>query len=491
MTKTDLAFPPLLNNIGSSTQLHGAIDFKAASLSPPRPAPPSSRPRSLANDDLKPNAHPYPPPAQLAADLGSAVSTETGESAAGRGVGRAFIHCRRWRRWVSLFPARSGSCVSFRLLVFFPRVSPSYLPLPALHPTFLHFHPIRHRQSSTSWYSPYSSVSPPLAPPSLISLTYTHSYSPLPSSPRFSFHLLTAPRLHISHRPSLPSRPHYFHRHSFYPTPVLPICVRVRVPPAQNHIAHILLACTHPSIHVHPSLPPSLLSLPHPDPRRSRASPLAPILPILISFSLHLTHPHLSISPALPVDSIPSLALSIPLVLTRPTLQRKRVRVYVFSEILALITGLEYAFVNALKNMRSLARDVRLPLLNALSSALAEAFVCASRHLLFIRSIWPRYTLASLSLARARPSLRLPPLLCGSSIPSPSHIRLPSISALHTPHSSRYRYLKKSGTGGGERSPAVVRIGQEQPLESVKRWTRPEYGIVLDVKNSEFGKIAK
>jgi POT family proton-dependent oligopeptide transporter len=45
------------------------------------------------------------------------------------------------------------------------------------------------------------------------------------------------------------------------------------------------------------------------------------------------------------------------------------------SEILAIITGLEYAFTKAPKNMRSLVTAVFLAM-NAFSSALGEAFVC-------------------------------------------------------------------------------------------------------------------
>lgn len=45
------------------------------------------------------------------------------------------------------------------------------------------------------------------------------------------------------------------------------------------------------------------------------------------------------------------------------------------SEILAIITGLEYAFTKAPKNMRSLVTAVFL-VMNAFSSALGEAFVC-------------------------------------------------------------------------------------------------------------------
>lgn len=45
------------------------------------------------------------------------------------------------------------------------------------------------------------------------------------------------------------------------------------------------------------------------------------------------------------------------------------------SEILASITGLEYAFTKAPKNMRSLVMSIFL-FMNALSSAIGEAFVC-------------------------------------------------------------------------------------------------------------------
>jgi POT family proton-dependent oligopeptide transporter len=45
------------------------------------------------------------------------------------------------------------------------------------------------------------------------------------------------------------------------------------------------------------------------------------------------------------------------------------------SEILASITGLEYAFTKAPKNMRSMVMSVFL-FANAISSALGEAFVC-------------------------------------------------------------------------------------------------------------------
>ena len=48
-----------------------------------------------------------------------------------------------------------------------------------------------------------------------------------------------------------------------------------------------------------------------------------------------------------------------------------------FSEIFASITGLEYAFTKAPKNMRSLVMSVFL-FMNAISSALGEAFVSLS-----------------------------------------------------------------------------------------------------------------
>lgn len=48
-----------------------------------------------------------------------------------------------------------------------------------------------------------------------------------------------------------------------------------------------------------------------------------------------------------------------------------------FSEIFASITGLEYAFTKAPKNMRSLVMSVFL-FANAISAALGEAFVCKS-----------------------------------------------------------------------------------------------------------------
>ncbi|KAJ7027312.1 oligopeptide transporter, partial [Mycena alexandri] len=48
-----------------------------------------------------------------------------------------------------------------------------------------------------------------------------------------------------------------------------------------------------------------------------------------------------------------------------------------FSEILASITGLEYAFTKAPKNMRSLVMSIFL-FMNAISSAFAEAFVSLS-----------------------------------------------------------------------------------------------------------------
>jgi POT family proton-dependent oligopeptide transporter len=47
------------------------------------------------------------------------------------------------------------------------------------------------------------------------------------------------------------------------------------------------------------------------------------------------------------------------------------------SEIFASITGLEYAFTKAPKNMRSLVMSVFL-FMTAISSALGEAFVCKS-----------------------------------------------------------------------------------------------------------------
>ena len=46
------------------------------------------------------------------------------------------------------------------------------------------------------------------------------------------------------------------------------------------------------------------------------------------------------------------------------------------SEIFASITGLEYAFTKAPKNMRSLVMSVFL-FMSAFSSAIGEAFVCA------------------------------------------------------------------------------------------------------------------
>jgi len=51
------------------------------------------------------------------------------------------------------------------------------------------------------------------------------------------------------------------------------------------------------------------------------------------------------------------------------------------SEILASITGLEYAFTKAPKNMRSLVMAVFLFML-AISSAIGEAFVCMSSPIL-------------------------------------------------------------------------------------------------------------
>jgi POT family proton-dependent oligopeptide transporter len=45
------------------------------------------------------------------------------------------------------------------------------------------------------------------------------------------------------------------------------------------------------------------------------------------------------------------------------------------SEIFASITGLEYAFTKAPKNMRSLVMSVFL-FMSAISSAIGEAFVC-------------------------------------------------------------------------------------------------------------------
>ena len=45
------------------------------------------------------------------------------------------------------------------------------------------------------------------------------------------------------------------------------------------------------------------------------------------------------------------------------------------SEIFASITGLEYAFTKAPKNMRSLVMSIFL-FMSALSSAVGEAFVC-------------------------------------------------------------------------------------------------------------------
>jgi dipeptide/tripeptide permease len=46
------------------------------------------------------------------------------------------------------------------------------------------------------------------------------------------------------------------------------------------------------------------------------------------------------------------------------------------SEVFASITGLEYAFTKAPKNMRSLVMSIFL-FTTALSSAIGEAFVCA------------------------------------------------------------------------------------------------------------------
>jgi len=46
------------------------------------------------------------------------------------------------------------------------------------------------------------------------------------------------------------------------------------------------------------------------------------------------------------------------------------------SEVFASITGLEYAFTKAPKNMRSLVMSIFL-FMSAVSSALGEAFVCA------------------------------------------------------------------------------------------------------------------
>lgn len=48
-----------------------------------------------------------------------------------------------------------------------------------------------------------------------------------------------------------------------------------------------------------------------------------------------------------------------------------------FSEILASITGLEYAFTKAPRNMRSLVMSVFL-FMSAASAAIGEAFVCTS-----------------------------------------------------------------------------------------------------------------
>jgi hypothetical protein len=51
------------------------------------------------------------------------------------------------------------------------------------------------------------------------------------------------------------------------------------------------------------------------------------------------------------------------------------------SEIFASITGLEYAFTKAPKNMRSLVTAVFL-FMTAISAAIAEAFVC--KHIIFL-----------------------------------------------------------------------------------------------------------
>lgn len=55
------------------------------------------------------------------------------------------------------------------------------------------------------------------------------------------------------------------------------------------------------------------------------------------------------------------------------------------SEIFASITGLEYAFTKAPKNMRSLVMSVNL-FTSAISAALGEAFVCESYAPLVSRS---------------------------------------------------------------------------------------------------------
>lgn len=52
------------------------------------------------------------------------------------------------------------------------------------------------------------------------------------------------------------------------------------------------------------------------------------------------------------------------------------------SEVLAAITGLEYAFTKAPKNMRSLVMSVYL-VMNAFASAIGFAFVCE------FLAVWP------------------------------------------------------------------------------------------------------
>ena len=67
-----------------------------------------------------------------------------------------------------------------------------------------------------------------------------------------------------------------------------------------------------------------------------------------------------------------------------------------FSEIFASITGLEYAFTKAPKNMRSLVMSVYL-FTSAISSAIGEAFVALSEDPLLVWNYGTMAVLASVA----------------------------------------------------------------------------------------------
>ncbi|KAJ6547993.1 hypothetical protein DFH09DRAFT_1320668 [Mycena vulgaris] len=332
----------------------------AQSTSPlhsPLPAPPSPfRPRSLKNYDLKPNAHPYPRPRSW------------------RRISGARCRLRRDKAMGESFPCPFG--------LF------SHLPLPALHPTSfwpspLHCHPIRNRPPSSTHVLVLTllvRVSPTRAAVSHIP-PHIHPFSLAPSTlphppPRLPFHLLTPPRFHISHRPLLalasPLFPSPLASTHFIPSSSTSASAS---PLARTQVARILPG-VHRSIYSPPSLSPATPS--------SRSSPFAG-LPILILFSPHLTHPHLLFHPlspstpphhprppspldlALPFPDQPcgenasecfdenGMQIPAPLSLW---IQTGAYALIAFSEILASITGLEYAFIKASKTMRSLAMSV-------------------------------------------------------------------------------------------------------------------------------------